>query len=64
MMIWVWPVEEFDVISETSAICPRCRSSGVATLVAITAGLAPGRFACTWMVGRSTAGSEDTGSWK
>ena len=34
--------ELVDVISVTSAIVPRWRSSGVATLVAMTSGLAPG----------------------
>ena len=64
MMIWVLPTEEVEVISVTSAIWPRRRSRGVATLVDITDGLAPGRLAWTWMVGRSTAGRDDTGSWK
>ena len=63
-MIWVLPTEEVDVISLTSAIWPRCRSRGVATLVDMTAGLAPGRLAWTMMVGRSTAGRDETGSWK
>jgi hypothetical protein len=47
----VEPSELLDVISLTLAMVPRCRSSGVATLVAITAGLAPGWEACTEMVG-------------
>src|SRR5215467_1314733 len=53
-----------DVISETSAIWPRCRSSGVATLVATVSGLAPGSCARTEMVGKSICGSGETGSWK
>src|SRR5229473_89264 len=53
-----------EVISETSAIWPRWRSSGVATLLAMTSGLAPGSCACTEMVGKSTCGSGDTGSLK
>ena len=48
----------------TSAICPRCRSSGSATLVATVSGLAPGNCACTEMVGKSTCGSGETGSLK
>src|SRR6201996_2740673 len=58
------PTDEDDVISVTSAICPRCRSSGLATVVATSCGLAPGRVACTEMVGKSTCGSGDTGSLK
>src|SRR5215472_15438958 len=37
-VIRVDPTVLDDVISLTSAICPRCRSSGVATLVASTSG--------------------------
>ncbi len=57
----VTPTELCEVISVTSAITPRCRSSGVATLDAMFAGLAPGSCAMTWMVGKSTCGSGDTG---
>ena len=53
-----------DVISVTSAICPRWRSSGLATVVATSCGLAPGNVACTEMVGKSTCGSGATGSLK
>src|SRR5580692_11208635 len=53
-----------DVISLTSAIWPRCRSSGLATVIATSAGLAPGKVACTEMVGMSTSGSGETGSLK
>src|SRR6185437_2672020 len=60
----VEPTELFDVISFTLGIVPRRRSSGVATLVAIVSGLAPGMFALTEMTGRSTCGSEATGSAK
>jgi len=41
---------------------PRWRSSGVATLVAMVSGLAPGIWAWTDMVGKSTSGSGETGS--
>ncbi len=34
----------------------------LATLEAIVSGLAPGRVAVTWMVGKSTCGSAATGS--
>ncbi len=40
-----------DVISVTSAMTPRYRSSGVATLVAIVSGLAPAICALTTIVG-------------
>jgi len=58
------PTPEREVISDTPAIVPRCRSSGAATLEAIVDGLAPGRFACTMIVGKSTCGSGATGSMK
>jgi hypothetical protein len=45
------PTWLFDVISVTPAIVPSRRSSGVATLVAIVSGLAPGSCALTEMVG-------------
>ncbi len=60
----VAPTELDDVISVTSAIWPRWRSSGLATVVATSCGLAPGSVACTEMVGKSTCGSGDTGSLK
>src|ERR1700722_6229 len=55
------PVWLCDVISVTSAICPRCRSSGAARLVATTSGLAPGNCAVTEIVGKSTCGRGETG---
>ena len=51
-----------DVISVTPAILPNWRSSGVATEEAMISGAAPGRLAATEIVGKSTCGSEDTGS--
>ena len=57
-----WPMPLCEVISVTSAICPRWRSSGSATLVATVSGLAPGSVAVTEMVGKSTCGSGDTGN--
>ena len=50
-----------DVISVTPEIRPNCRSSGVATEEAIVSGLAPGKLALTFMVGKSTWGSGETG---
>ena len=61
-MTRVLPCELVDVISETPAITPRVRSSGVATVEAIVSGLAPGSDACTMMVGKSTCGSGATGN--
>ena len=58
------PSEDVEVISVTLAIWPRWRSRGLATVAATSAGLAPGRVACTMMVGMSTSGSGDTGSLK
>ena len=51
-----------EVISVTSAIRPRWRSSGAATLVATVLALAPGSCAVTTMVGRSILGSGATGN--
>jgi len=44
------------------AIAPKERSNGVATVDAITSGLAPGRLADTTITGKSICGSGDTGS--
>ena len=57
----VLPTELEEVISVTSAMVPRWRSRGVATVVAIVSGLAPAMDAWTWIVGWSTWGSGDTG---
>src|SRR5580698_11252589 len=53
-----------DVISSTSAMAPRWRSSGVATLVAMVSGLAPGSVADTKIAGMSTSGIGETGRRK
>src|SRR5437763_5359017 len=50
-----------DVLSVTPAIRENCRSSGVATAVAMVSGAAPGRFALTLIVGYSTCGRGATG---
>ena len=51
-----------EVIESTPAMVENCFSSGVATAEAMVSGLAPGRVADTWMVGKSTLGSAATGS--
>src|SRR5262249_32349103 len=50
-----------EVISVTPAMRLNWRSSGVATAEAIVSGLAPGKFANTLMVGKSTWGRGATG---
>ncbi len=60
----VEPLPLLDVISLTPEITPSRRSSGVATLVDMVSGLAPGSDALTVMVGKSTCGSGETGSTK
>ena len=60
----VEPLPLVEVISVTPAITPSRRSSGVATLVAMVSGLAPGSVADTEIDGKSTCGSGDTGSTK
>ena len=56
------PSELVEVICAMPGICASCRSSGCATEEAMVSGLAPGRLAETWMVGKSTCGSGATGS--
>ena len=58
----VWPCELVELIDVRPAIAENCFSSGSATAVAIVSGFAPGRPACTWMVGKSTTGRSLTGS--
>ena len=43
-------------------MAPRCRSRGVATVLAITSGLAPGSWAETKIAGTSIRGNGATGS--
>ena len=62
MVMPVVPSELELVISVTPAMCPSCRSSGVATDEAMISALAPGRPAPTLIVGKSTCGSGETGS--
>ena len=60
-MISVCPNVLVEVISLMPAILPNVRSSGVATVAAMVSGLAPGSWARTRMVGKSTWGRGATG---
>ena len=60
----VCPVLLFDVISLTPEMVPSVRSSGVATVRAMSDGLAPGMLALTLMTGKSTVGKRAMGSMK
>src|SRR5216683_5836767 len=60
-VIFVLPCWLVETIWLTLAMRLNCRSSGVATADAIVSGLAPGRFANTLIVGKSTCGSGATG---
>ena len=52
MVMLVVPSELCEVISDTPAMWPNCRSRGVATEEAMISALAPGRDAPTEMVGK------------
>ena len=54
--------ELVDVISDTPAMRPSERSSGVATVAAMVSGPAPGNLARTTTTGKSTCGSGATGN--
>ena len=58
----VEPVPLNEVISLTPAMVPSVRSSGVATVRAMSAGEAPGMLALTEMTGKSTEGRRATGN--
>ena len=60
-VIWEVPKALVEVIESNPAIVVNCRSSGVATEEAMVSGLAPGRLAETWIVGKSTFGRALTG---
>ena len=62
-VIDVLPKPLHDVIATSPGMAANCCSSGVATMVAMVSGLAPGKFAATVMVGKSTSGRAATGSW-
>ena len=51
---WLTPNELDDVITCSAGIWPNWRSSGAVTRAEMVSGLAPGRLAETWMVGKST----------
>ena len=57
----VMPSPLVEVICARPGIAANCCSSGVATDDAMVSGLAPGSCAVTWIVGKSTVGSADTG---
>ena len=63
-VIWLSPYELVEVIVVSAGICPNSRSSEAVTSVDMVCGLAPGSCVDTWMVGKSTCGSDDTGSQK
>ena len=60
-VIWLMPNELDEVMADSAGIWPNCRSSGAVTSAAIVLGLAPGNWVVTWMTGKSTCGSDDTG---
>jgi hypothetical protein len=55
------PAALLELMRDRPAIWPNWRSSGAVTVRAITSGLAPGYSVCTWIVGKSTCGSADSG---
>ncbi len=61
-VIWVDPSRLVEVMESMPAMVENCRSRGVATDEAMVSGLAPGRAAPTWIVGKSTLGRSETGS--
>jgi hypothetical protein len=62
IVIEVDPSPLDEVMLSIPAIVENCFSRGVATAAAIVSGLAPGRFALTWIVGKSTVGRSLTAS--
>ena len=58
----VFPWVFVEVIESMPAMVENCFSSGVATAEAMVSGDAPGTFALTWIVGKSTFGRSETGS--
>lgn len=56
------PPELEDSICAKPGIWPNWRSSGEVTSAVMTSGPAPGYKVVTWMVGKSTWGSADTGN--
>ena len=60
MMMVLKPSDEVEVSEVMPAMVESCRSIGPATDAPMVSGLAPGRLAVIWMVGKSTAGSAAT----
>src|SRR5262249_56922025 len=60
--VGVVPCAGVDVSAVTRGMVERCRWIGPATEAAIVSGLAPGKVAVIWMVGKSTAGNAATAS--
>ena len=61
-VIWLVPSELSEVIIAKPVIWPNWRSKEAVISVATVSGLAPGSWVVTWMVGKSTSGSAETGS--
>ncbi len=61
-VIWLVPSLDCEVIVASAGIWPNWRSSDAVISGATVSGLAPGSWVVTWMVGKSTCGSADTGS--
>ena len=61
-VMFVLPCVLVELSESSPAMVANCFSSGSATDDAIVSGLAPGRLAWTWMVGKSTVGRSLTGS--
>jgi len=57
----VLPSDDVEVIDDTPAMVENWRSRIDATDDAMVSGLAPGSWAVTWMVGKSTRGMAATG---
>ena len=62
MMMVLMPSADVEVSEVMPAMVESCRSIGPATEAPMVSGLAPGRVAVIWMVGKSTAGSAATAS--
>ncbi len=56
------PNELDEVMVESAGIWPNWRSSGAVMSASMVSGLAPGSCVVTWTVGKSTCGSDETGS--
>src|SRR5215510_5744264 len=62
IVIWEAPTMLVEDMLSMPAMSENSFSSGNATAEAIVSGLAPGSAADTWIVGKSTLGSAETGS--